>query len=164
MAEFSVVLVGAGRVARLWLPHLTARSDLRVVGLVEADEKAGNHALERWGMSCPVFTDLDVALEQTNANLVVNLTPPEFHREVVGRALELGRNVVGETPMTATLAEAYELIAIAEATGMSYSVMQNRRYVTGSRTLRDGVAEGRLGSLDFVSADYFMAPYFDGFR
>ena len=117
-----------------------------------------------WGLTCPLFAELEPAVEQTGANLVVNLTPPEAHRGVVGRALELGCDVFGEKPMTATLAEAYELIAIADREGRSYSVMQNRRYVTGSRALRDGLVEGRIGSLRFVSADYFMSPYFGGFR
>jgi predicted dehydrogenase len=42
--------------------------------------------------------------------------------------------------------------------------MQQRRYVIGSRTLRDGVHAGRIGLPEFICVDYFMAPHFRGFR
>ena len=42
--------------------------------------------------------------------------------------------------------------------------MQNRRFEHGIRTLRDGLAAGRIGSVTMLACDFFKAPHFGGFR
>ena len=42
--------------------------------------------------------------------------------------------------------------------------MQNRRFEHGIRTLRDGLAAGRIGSVTTLACDFFKAPHFGGFR
>ncbi len=42
--------------------------------------------------------------------------------------------------------------------------MQNRRFEHGIRTLGDGLAAGRIGSVTMLACDFFKAPHFGGFR
>jgi predicted dehydrogenase len=163
-AQHRVAVVGAGRVSKLWFPSLLERPDVEIVALVEAVEPLAHEAQSNYGFSSPVYSDLVTAIGEREPNIVVNLTPPEHHRSVVGTALELGCHVFGEKPMAATLEEALELVALAESTGRVFGVMQQRRYVIGCRTLRDGIAAGRIGRPELICADYFMAPRFGGFR
>jgi predicted dehydrogenase len=95
---------------------------------------------------------------------VVNLTPPERHRAVVETALELGCHVLGEKPIATTLDDARALVRAAEHAGRTYAVMQNRRFEHGIRTLRDGLAAGRIGAMTMLACDFFKAPHFGGFR
>ncbi len=115
-------------------------------------------------MSAPIFRTLESAVEATTPDVVVNLTPPEWHRPVVETALGLGCHVFGEKPIATTLEDAQALVRAAERAGRTYAVMQNRRFEHGIRTLRDGLAAGRIGSVTTLACDFFKAPHFGGFR
>ena len=161
---FRTIVVGAGTVSDLWLPELVARPDAQVVAVVEVDPALARRAMARHGFESPVHEGVATAIAETGADLVVNLTPPAHHHAISLISLERGCHVFTEKPMAATLVEAYDLIATANAAGRTLAVMQQFRYMRGSRLLRDGIAEGRIGRLEFVAADYFTAPFFDGFR
>ena len=145
------MVVGLGFVSQFWLPTLLTRADVEVVAVVDP-------AADRPGPPCPRFEQLDDALDAVEANLVVNLTPPALHREVVEAALERGCHVFGEKPMATTLEDARALVELAEQRGLTFAVMQNRRFVPAVRRLGEAVASGAIGEPVLSCADMFMAP------
>jgi predicted dehydrogenase len=164
LTSFRVAVVGTGSVSALWLPSLCDRQDVEVVALVDVDVAAARAAGELHGIAAPVFRELEDAVRATAPDVIVNLTPPEWHRPIVEAALGLGCHVLGEKPIATTLEDAYALVRAAEDAGRTYAVMQNRRFEPGIRTLRDGVAAGRIGRTTLVACDFFKAPHFGGFR
>jgi len=164
MTTFRIAVVGTGSISQFWLPLLRDRPDVDLVALVEVDAEVARGAAERDGVSAPVFRTLEGAVEATAPDVVVNLTPPEWHRPIVETALGLGCHVLGEKPIATTLEDAEALVRAAEGAGRTYAVMQNRRFEHGIRTLRDGLAAGRIGSVTMLACDFFKAPHFGGFR
>jgi predicted dehydrogenase len=164
MKTFRIAVVGVGSISRLWLPLLRDRLDVDVVALVDVDAEVARAATERDGVSAPIFRTMESAVEATAPDVVVNLTPPEMHRPVVEVALGLGCHVLGEKPIATTLEDAQALVSAADRAGRTYAVMQNRRFEHGIRTLRDGLAAGRIGSVTMLACDFFKAPHFGGFR
>ena len=164
MTSFRIAVVGAGSISRFWLPILRDRADVDVVALADVDTEVARAAAERDGVSAPIFDTLEKAVEATSPDVVVNLTPPARHRPVVETALDLGCHVFGEKPIATTLEDAQALVRAAERAGRTYAVMQNRRFEHGIRTLRDGLAAGRIGSVTTLACDFFKAPHFGGFR
>ena len=158
MRPLRVVVAGTGFVSQFWLPVLAARPDVELVGVAEPDEARATAATAAHGLACPRFTDLARALDGLEPDLLVNLTPPAAHAEVVGLALDRGCHVFGEKPMAASFEEAVVLVAQAERLGRTFAVMQNRRYAPGIRRLRAGIEAGEIGEPTFLSADMFMAP------
>ena len=73
-------------------------------------------------------------------------------------------HVLGEKPIAKTLEDAQALVRAAKEAGRTYAVMQNRRFEHGIRTLRDGLAAGRIGSVTTLACDFFKAPHYGGFR
>jgi predicted dehydrogenase len=164
MTTFRIAVVGVGSISHFWLPLLRDRPDVDVVALVDVDPEVARAAAERDGVSAPIFSALESAVEATAPDVVVNLTPPEWHRPVVEAALGLGCHVLGEKPIATTLEDAQALVRAAEAAERTYAVMQNRRFEHGIRTLRDGLVAGRIGSVTMLACDFFKAPHFGGFR
>jgi predicted dehydrogenase len=164
MKTFRIAVVGVGSISQFWLPILRDRPDVDVVALVDVDVEVARMAAERDGVSAPIFRTMESAVEATAPDVVVNLTPPEMHRPVVEAALGLGCHVLGEKPIATTLQDAQALVSAAEKAGRTYAVMQNRRFEHGIRTLRDGLAAGRIGSVTMLACDFFKAPHFGGFR
>ena len=64
-----------------------------------------------------------------------------------GAALEAGLPVVVDKPLAATAAEAEELAALADRSGLLLSVFQNRRWDNDFLTLRQLLADGALGEV-----------------
>jgi predicted dehydrogenase len=76
---------------------------------------------------------------------VVIATPNHLHAAQACSALEHGKHVVVDKPLTETLAEAQALAELAEGHGRLLSVFQNRRWDADFLTLQRLLAEGAVG-------------------
>lgn len=87
--------------------------EFRLSGFVEArPDRAAQVSAE---LEVPSYSDLDTLLDDVDAVTIVVPTPRHF--EVASRALQRGKHVLIEKPITATVEEADELLAIATRTG-----------------------------------------------
>ena len=81
-------------------------------------------------------------------------TPNAQHFAMAKEALETGKHVLCEKPLTTTVAEAEELVALAARTKLRNCVCHNLRYypqVQQMRALREG---GELGEILVVQGTY----------
>lgn len=89
----------------------------------------------------------------TDVELVVITTPPESHYALVKATLEAGKHVVCEKPFTSTLAEAEELVALAEKSLGILTVFHNRRWDGDFLTVKALMEKNLLGRIvNFKSA------------
>ncbi|HBP37389.1 MAG TPA: oxidoreductase [Clostridiales bacterium] len=159
-----VLLVGCGAISRPWLEYTLSRGDCRIAGIVEMNRERGEAARRKYAFDCPLFADLDLALNQVKPDLVYDLTYVTAHSQVVIKALQAGCHVFGEKPMTLTREEALQMIQTAAETGKAYSVMQNRRYQKPVQAIREFIASGKLGQIWMVAADIFVPADLDSIR
>ncbi|NBD28209.1 Gfo/Idh/MocA family protein [Paenibacillus glycinis] len=164
MVKFKVVSVGCGIIANEWMKNVLSRTDMEIVALVDIRKDSADAMAERYGLTCPTFTDTATAISQTNADVVFDLTIPASHFSVCTTALKLGCSVFSEKPLAASMAEAHEMILQSERSGKSFSVMQNRRYDPNIRAYRNLVHSGTIGKPGYIGADFFIGAHFDGFR
>ncbi|HYI26175.1 MAG TPA: Gfo/Idh/MocA family oxidoreductase [Thermomicrobiales bacterium] len=68
------------------------------------------------------FDSLDRMLDESDIDLVLNLTPIPLHASTSRAILEAGKHLVIEKPIATSLDEANELIALAERKGVTYVV------------------------------------------
>ncbi len=165
MKKTRAVLVGCGGISNAWLGSRTVKEQVDVVGLVDiqaatAEARKEQHGLER----AVIGTDLDAVLKGTRPELVMDCTIPEAHCGVTLTALRHGCHVLGEKPMSDNMPDARRMKAAARKAGLTYAVMQNRRYLRGIRALRRFLDAGRIGSLVAVHSDFFLGAHFGGFR
>lgn len=151
------IVIGAGFVARFWLPALAARDDVDVVALVDPDDGRAAELAATHAVVAPVYRSLDDALRRTEPDLAVNLTPPALHRPVIETVLAAGCDVLTEKPLAPNFADARAIVDAANAAGRALSVMQNRRHHPAIVRLREGVESGALGDVVQLSADMYMA-------
>lgn len=165
MSTYKIVVAGCGGMARTWVEYAIAREDAEIVALVDIKAEFAQAMADRYGLgSAGIYTDLAQAIADTGADVVFDVTIPASHFTVCSTALRAGSHVFGEKPMAATMEEARELIRIADETGRSFAVMQNRRYDANIRALRGLIASGTIGKVGYVGADFFIGAHFGGFR
>ncbi|SHM98246.1 Gfo/Idh/MocA family protein [Gracilibacillus kekensis] len=164
MSLHKIIVVGCGDMANIWMDYVQQRKNAEIVALVDLNEGAAIRKKQQRNLDVPVYTDLKTAIEQTHATLVFDVTIPAAHKTVVSTALNAGCDVFGEKPMAENINDAEEIIKIAEDTGHTYSVMQNRRYLKQIRQLHQLVQNEKFGDIKELHADFFLGPHFGGFR
>ena len=115
--------------------------DVRPVAL----EKAASKGLH-------TYQTLEELLADTSLDLVTVATPNNFHKDLVIRCLESGKNVVCEKPVAMNAAELTEMIAASERTGRLFSVHQNRRWDKDYAIIKKLVQENTLGKPYFIES------------
>lgn len=93
-----------------------------------------------------VVPDLTALLRQDGVDLVVLATPSGAHAEQVRAVVDAGLPCVVDKPLAVDAPTAAEAVRHATWAGVPLTVFQNRRYDPEFATLRDVVADGRLGT------------------
>jgi len=106
-----------------------------------------------------VETDWRDLVARDDVQIVDICTPGDSHAEIAIAALEAGKHVLCEKPLANTVAEAAAMARAAEAAaarGVRSMVAFNYRRVPAVALARRMVAEGRLGELRHVRAQYLQ--------
>jgi predicted dehydrogenase/GNAT superfamily N-acetyltransferase len=101
-----------------------------------------------------IAPDADAVFANPEIDLVVIATPTATHFDIARRALEAGKHVVVDKPVTVTVAEAEALIELAGRARRVLSVFQSRRWDDDFVTLRETIASGRLGEVVYFESHY----------
>jgi predicted dehydrogenase len=160
-----VIQVGMGGMGSAWLRAVQAAPEVEYAGFVEVIPAIAAKQVEKYGLASDlVFPSLEAALDAVQADGVINVTPPQFHRAVSIAALEAGVPVLSEKPLADTLAAAQDIVDAADRTGVLHMVAQNYRYHTPTQTLFQTLQQGDFGPVGAVKVDFFKGPHFGGFR
>ncbi len=94
----------------------------------------------------------EAVLADDSIDAVVIATPVATHYELARTALESGKHVLVEKPLTADLAQAEELVRLAEDRGRVLMVDHVFLYSPAVRKIKEIVDGGQLGDLLFVDS------------
>ncbi|GIV79804.1 MAG: oxidoreductase [Litorilinea sp.] len=160
-----VIQVGIGGMGGTWLRAVLASPHVTFAALVEVNDAIAAQQVEKFGLQgVPVFKSLDEALKQVEADGVINVTPPQFHKEISLIALEAGLPVLSEKPLADTLESALAIVEKSTSTGVLHMVAQNYRYRRATQTLKRALATEDLGPIGSATVEFFRGPHFGGFR
>lgn len=101
-----------------------------------------------------VTTEVNDVIRHPGVDLVVIAVPNAWHYEFAERALEAGKHVVVEKPLTITAIETDRLIGLAKKKNVILSQFHNRRWDGGFLTARKLIAEKTLGDVVTYEANY----------
>lgn len=93
-------------------------------------------------------------LNDNDIELVVVNTPDELHFEMIAQALNAGKHVVAEKPVTQKWGQAEELFNLAEKQRVLLTVFQNRRLDGDFLTVKKLLEQGVLGRLVEFESHY----------
>jgi predicted dehydrogenase len=97
-------------------------------------------------------TDLDIALNKDGVDAAVVCTPATTHYEVSRRCLEAGKHVLVEKPITTTVAEAEDLINLADSLDLTLMVGHTFLYNSGVRKVKDYIGQSNTDQIYYLYA------------
>lgn len=148
------VVLGAGGFGREVLPALAA-NNVEVAALADTDPSAIEAAVRSFPVApSAIFDAGDGAWCATDAQLVVDCTPPRNHPRHAEMAFRAGKDLLVAKPMALTLAAASGMAGLASQAGRSLAAMQQMRYLPAFLRLRDLIGGGELGRLGVVTITF----------
>lgn len=154
-------LIGCGGNMRAHIRRLVTIPEVQIVGIVEPNGENVRLAREQFpGLAeVPVYDDHRTLLAELKPDAVEISTPHTLHFQQIMDALDAGCHVLCEKPMTCTSEEAHAVVEKARAAGKVMMVSYQRHQQALYRWMRQFIAEGNLGTLQFVTAQQYQSWY-----
>ncbi len=149
MEPMGVGIVGAGFAGYLHMEGYRRRPDVKVLAVADPDDATLQAFAAKWGIP-HTHADYRDLVERTDIDLVSVCTPTSLHGEVAAAALEAGKHVVCEKPITTTLSEAEALLATARRVGRRLFYAEDWCFAPSLVRARDIIAEGGLGRVLYL--------------
>ncbi len=152
--KLRIGFVGAGGIAP---GHYTRLHDTRKASVVALSDR-DPAAIERFRQRCPgseklpVYDDYRDMLKKEDLDAAVILSPHTVHYEQIRTCLNQGLHVLSEKPMTCTIKHAQALIKKASEVKKVLMVSYQRHFDPMFRYVREQIAQGKLGEIQFVQA------------
>lgn len=149
--SLNVGVIGAGWWAtHAHLPAIIDHPDARLRSIhSRTSDKAAKVARD---FGAPHSTDsVEAILDLPDLDAVIIASTPNAHHEQARMALEKGKHVLLEKPMTFTAAEAEELCRLAEERDLHLLISCPWHYTAHGRTAREWIRDGRLGEIRMLS-------------
>ena len=137
-----VGVLGCGTVSHQYFAGLRRYPHLDLVACADLDDEAARRAAADFDIPRALTPD---ELLQSDAELVVNLTPPTVHHLENRRALEAGKHVYSEKPLAATFAQGAELVALAESRGLGLGCAPDTFLGPAIQAVRRELDAGTIG-------------------
>ncbi len=157
-------MVGGGRDAFIGAVHrIAARIDDRyelVAGALSADPEKARASGADLGLAPDraygSFAEMAVAeaAREDGIDAVAIVTPNHLHYAPAKAFLEAGIHVICDKPLTSTLEDAEALQALVDSSGLVFGLTHNYTGYPLVRQAREMVAEGALGPIRLVQAEY----------
>ena len=137
-----IALVGLGTMGRNHLRVLTQRADVEVVAVADPDRTARERAVALSGARG--YDDVGPLFSEERVDAAIVAAPTTMHRSAGGAALEAGVPLLVEKPLAGTVAEARELVDIADARSVPLQVGHIERFNPAVAALAERLAGGAL--------------------
>ncbi len=121
MAKFNVGVIGVGYWGKKIVDEYSKIDNVSILGVADPDEKMLAFARERYGVT-GTYTDYKDLLALPELHAVNVCTPNALHYQVCRDALEAGKHVLVEKPITLNSKDGEMLVRMAEAKGLMISV------------------------------------------
>lgn len=153
--RIQVGIIGVGaRVQPGLLDAALTVPGVEVVGVCDAYRGRVARMLERLAGRAKAYADYRALLADPSIDAVIISTPDHWHERQTIDALEAGKDVYLEKPMTLTVDEGPRIIAAAERSGRVLQIGSNGMSSLLQQTAREIVASGKLGEITLVRANY----------
>ncbi len=160
-----LIQAGVGGFGLSWLYAARECDGFKHVALVDPSPAALANAGEITGVpSERWFNSVEEAVATVEADGLIDCTPAPCHESTTIAALEGGLHVLVEKPISDSMGSAKTMVLAAERHGRTLMVTQQYRYQDQPRCLRRLIAEGAIGEVDHIVAEFQVQGLLFGWR
>jgi len=143
MPCLKIGIIGVGNISKTYIDHLGKLDTVKVVACADINE-ARAHSVAKEN-SIQKSGSVKELLEDSEIDLILNLTAPKAHFEVAFAALNHGKHVYNEKPLSVERAEGEKLVNLAESNSLMLGCAPDTFLGSGLQTCRYLIDEGLIG-------------------
>lgn len=153
MPIIKTAIVGTGFMGKVHAENVRRLGNVDIAAIVGSRPETAQQFARQHGI--PFATDsLKDVLSEKDIRAVHICTPNATHFPMAMAAIEAGKGVLCEKPLTTTADEARQLLAAADAAHVVHGVQHNLRYYPLVQQIRQMIAAGDLGEILIVQGTY----------
>ena len=140
----NIGLIGCGNIAETYFRAQDYFNNINFIACSDKLPEAANKCGEQYNIKT---LSVDEILNDSDVDVILNLTIPQAHFEVSKLALEAGKHVYSEKPMSIKYDEAKELLEIANKKNLYFGNAPDTFLGGGGQTSRQFVDKGEIGKI-----------------
>jgi len=143
--QLRVAVIGTGFWGKNQARVFSQLNQTKLICVCDTNEEAAKTVGTQYRVQ--YANDVDAVLGRNDVDAVTICTPTTTHMEIATRALNAGKHVLVEKPMTNTVSEAKELLALSQKKGLKLMPGHIERFNPAVKYLKSLVADGSLGNV-----------------
>ena len=144
--KFGFAVIGYGGMGSWHIEQMLNKfgGRAKVLGIYDIDPEAAKRAEED---GIHAYASREELLADERIDLVTIATPNDVHKEIAIAALNAGKNVISEKPVTLSIPDYEEMVAAAKKNGKLFTTHQNRRWDEDYLIVRKLIDDNTLGNV-----------------
>jgi predicted dehydrogenase len=147
-------MIAVGARAQGLMENIKQLDGIEIVAVCDAYQGRVERAIERTDDRAREYKNYKEILSDKSIDAVVISTPDHLHKQQIIDALNTGKHIYVEKPMTYTMNEGVEIIMAAKKNRAAFQVGSQGSSSVLSQKAKEIVASGRLGQVTMVRAFY----------
>ncbi len=153
MKKLQTAMIGAGFMGRVHTEAIRRLGNVEVAAIVGVSEEEARGFGASMGIE-RTTGDYRAVLGDPSIDAVHICTPNVLHHPIAMAAMQAGKHVLCEKPLTVTSAQAREMVDLAKKTGLANCVNHNLRYYPVVQQVRRMIENGELGEILVAQGTY----------
>jgi UDP-N-acetyl-2-amino-2-deoxyglucuronate dehydrogenase len=161
----SIGVIGCGTISRAHFEAIQANDRMKLVGVADHDPTKAEFVAKQYG--CKAFSNNLELICDPEIQVVVLLTPPGYHNDLINSCVLHKKHVLAEKPIGTSLEKIDSYIELCEKNGVLLSVISQHRFDPATIFARKKIKEGKLGKVigtNCVVNWYRDDAYYDSWR
>lgn len=155
MNTIKAAVLGTGMMGPAHIEALRRCEGIDVVAVGSRSLQRAQNLADRYGIS-KAYDDWRKLLADDEIEVVHNCTPNNLHFEINKAAMQAGKHVVSEKPLTLTSKESAELVELAGKQGVVNAIDFNYRFYPLTQHARAMFHSGELGDAYLIHGHYIQ--------
>ncbi len=152
MKKFGWGFIGAGAIANRFMAGLMQVPDAYLAAVSSRTYERAERFAGKY--NAKVYKSTEELIADEDADIVYVATPHTVHRENTLMAIEMGKPVLCEKPMAPNAKMVTEMVQAARKKRVYLMEAMWTRFFPAMKKVREWLDEGRIGKVQFVTADF----------
>ncbi|CDQ19101.1 Predicted dehydrogenase [Halobacillus karajensis] len=144
MEPFKVGIVGCGNISDIYFKNSISYAAFDIVACADIDINRAKRKAELYHI--PLALSVDELLDRPDIDLIINLTPPQSHADIIIESLLHDKHVYSEKPLAVSLDDGHKIINLAEERNLHVGAAPDTFLGAGIQTCLDVMQQGMIGT------------------
>ena len=144
MSKIKIAVIGVGNISGVHISGYLQNPNVELYAFCDINEE---RRAEAKAQGIKTYNSIDEVIADENVELLTLAVPNELHEPMAIAAMEAGKNVISEKPVTMSSESLQRMIDTSNRTGKLFTVHQNRRWDKDFIMMKQLYASGELGEV-----------------